>query len=213
MSKKGVYYTLGSIGIVATLMFGFGVFQNVQANNKLQVQNKALKKDLANAKSEYKKKVSDVDAKAYQEAINSKDETVKSIATHNGDYAIVNNIADKFFKTYFSWKDTKTYLARSTELLSEGVITSSLANDKNTFDSGKDSTGNDYIKTTGIKSSFDSADAYLAEDMGSTINALVKVVNTASYKSGNSGEATHYYQITYDRNSKEITAVKLVLTV
>lgn len=214
MSKSKVAYFIGTVGIVVTVVFGFLVYQNGQHNVQVQKDVVSSSKVLKNAKNEFKQKMEQVDTEAFKKALNDQDQSVKSIALHNSNYITLNSAAKSFFETYYTWNNSGDYLKRGEKLVSKGIISSELAANKTVFDDGKDTTGGDYIKNTGLTSRYVDSKAFLETESDTNITALVKVVNSSSFSNGkNSGEATHYYQISYDKNSKNITNMSLVLTI
>lgn len=166
------------------------------------------------AKSKYRDKSEKVNEEANREAETSKNPALNSVARQNYNHKQIQEISNKFFAQYYTWSDYSEYKQRAKKLAK--IITPNLANDKSVFDSGKDKTGGNYIQSLGLQSKFDSAKGYLSQAKGNApkVQALVKVTNESWYNDEKdaAGEATHYYDLTYNLNTNKISSLKLVFT-
>lgn len=166
------------------------------------------------ARSKYRDKVEKVNKEANREAETSKNPALNSVARQNYNHEQIQKVSNEFFKQYYTWSDQSEYVKRAKKL--SKIITPSLANDKKIFDSGKDKTGGNYIQSLGLQSKFESAKGYLSQAKGnaSKVQALVKVTNESWYNEERdaAGEATHYYDLTYNLNTNKISSLKLVFT-
>lgn len=216
MAKGKSFYSSFAILIIslATLGFSaFGIHNNLTTYKQSAVEAKLAQDKADKAKAAYMAKDEKVNKDAMTKALDSNDPILKSVATQNFNYARVKSVSTEFFKTYYTFANTSDYLARKDKL--SGLITPDLANNKSIFDDGKDSTGNDYIKTLGVQSEFVKASAFMTMRDGGKAQALVRVENRAWYKGQQqqSGIATHYYNLTLDAKNNKITNLKLMLTV
>lgn len=207
-------YLRGGILLLSLGLIGFSSFQiKSVADQRVALTREVNKSDteLKALKAKYADKYTKVNHEATLKAKKSSNPALRTVANQNINYEKVNSVATKFFNIYYTFSDTKEYLARANKL--KDIITPSIKNDKEIFDNGKDSTGGDYIKSTGLQSEFDTAEAYLSQSSNTKAQALVKVTNTAWTSSrSNSGSIIHYYDLTYDTTTQKISSLKLVFT-
>lgn len=203
-----------SLSVVSIALLSFslvGMHNNFKGYDTAAKEAKISQNKADKAKADYMAKDQKVNNQAMRNALDSNDPILKSVATQNMNYTRVTNISNDFFKTYYAFSDTKSYLARKDKL--SNLITPELANNKAIFDDGKDSTGGDYIKALGLQSELVKTSAYMTQSKDNRAQALVKVVNRAWHKGQkeNSALATHYYDLTLDTKSNKITSLKQVL--
>lgn len=185
-------------------------------------QRLALTKEVAKSslqikqeKSKYKEKYKKVNEQAFKEAYKSSNPALKTVAVQNLSYSKVTQAANSFFKIYYTYSNSKTYMQRADKL--GNLITPELKKDKKLFGEVKDATGGNYIDSSGLHSEFESCEAYFTQNSGSNVEALVKVVNSGWYEDGNKssdgiGHATNYYALSYNLNTNKISSLKLVFT-
>ncbi len=162
--------------------------------------------------AEFEKKEKAVNRTVLVRADSSNDPVLKSVAQQNINYKKVTNIANSFFKKYYTWTNSDEYNARAKELAN--IITPELAKNKDLFKDVKDVTGDDYVKTSGLQSRFEKAEAYLTQSSNDgKVQALVKVTNSGWTKGqeDESGLATNWYDLTLDLKTNKISNLKLVL--
>lgn len=210
LSKKMVIILL-PISLIITLFIGYTLYNQVENRTNLKNELNQTTKQLNNEKSKYNAREKAVNQEAMVEASKSDDPSLNTVSTQNADYQKVQKVSTQFFSQYYAWSDTKSYLDRVNKVSS--IITPELAKDKSVFDDGKDTTGGDFIKATGVKSEFQSADAYMTVDINEKVQALVKVTNLSWYNDNrqDAGTAVHYYDLTYDLKTNKISSLKMVI--
>lgn len=214
MDKKSKICT--AIIVLSVVVIGFTSAQtlaNMHTLASLRSVVHGLNREVDKSKKAYAVKKEKITNQAMSKALQSSDPSLNTVARQNNNYAKVTDISNKFFETYYTWNNSDEYHNRANKL--GNLITPEIKTDKKVFDEGKDSTGKDLIKGSGLQSKFDSAKAYLSQSDSSTVNALVKVKNESWFKGNQdqSGNQTHYYELTYDLKTNKISALKLVLTV
>lgn len=166
------------------------------------------------ARSAYRDKAKEVAEEANKEAETSKNPALNTVARQNYNHEQIQKISNEFFRKYYTWSDYSGYLKRAKKL--SKIITPALAHNKTIFDDGKDKTGGNYIQSLGLQSRFESAKGYLSQSDGNVakVQALVRVTNESWYNDEKdaSGEATHYYDLTYNLNTNKISSLRLVFT-
>lgn len=209
--------TLLTVLIVILSIFAIanslGTMHHIKQRSALLDTEKREAKALATTKLNYQRHKERVETQTYNAAINSDDSVVKSVAVHNARYKALNHIAEKFFKVYYTWNNTKDYLERSEKLAN--IISPNLKTNKSIFDDGKDTTGHDYIKNTGIHGQFVSAIAYPEDDGTQNLQEALVEVKYQTWFNSNQNEAataTKYYEITYDQSQQKLTNIQLILT-
>ncbi|MBD5430511.1 hypothetical protein [Lactobacillus sp.] len=211
--KSSVVQIILAVLSVAVIVFSiYGVVNVYHSRVALLKQVNQSSTQLKAAQTAYKDKVQAISNQTIVEAKSSKDPAVRSVAVQNTNYDKVTKVSNQFFRYYYTWGNSKTYLARKNKV--KDITTASIRNNKSIFDDGKDSTGGNFIKSLGSHSEFDKASAYMTQNSGSTVQALVKVVNTGwtTDTEDNPGQSTHYYDLTYDLKTNKISNLKLVFT-
>lgn len=210
--KSNICIAIISLSI---LVIGFSSAQTVANMHNLaslKTEVRGLDKQVAKSKKDYSAKKERVTNQAMAQALNSKDPALNTVAKQNSNYAKVTEASTEFFKTYYTWNNSEQYHNRANVL--GNLITPEIRTDKKVFDEGKDSTGKDLIKGSGLQSQFDSEQAYLTQSDSSTVSALVKVKNKSWFKGNQDqyGTQVHYYELTYDLKTNKISSLKLVLS-
>lgn len=199
------------LALMTICVTSFGISKNIKTRTSIVRQERASSQQLKDSKAAYLQKKNIVNKAVINQSLNSNNDVLKSVAEQNVNNKTINQVAKRFFTTYYTWSDYKSYMDRANKL--QNIITPELKNNKSIFDDGKDSTGGNYLKNTGIQSEFDSSVAYLSQSSDSTAQALVKVVNTSWYagQRNNSGQSTRYYDLTYNLKNHKISDLKQVL--
>src|SRR5699024_4821137 len=174
----------------------YGISKNLKIYESLGSEKTSLERKAKTAKKGFDEYKRDIQQKAYAEAEEKEEEgsEAKEVAKHNNAYSAMNNLSEGFFDIFFTWEDSETYHDRPEQ--AKEYATAKVINDDDIFDDGKDSLGDDFVKTSGVRSEFLDAEAYPAD----ADHALVKV----NYKSWfdddkrSSGESTRYYYVSFD---------------
>lgn len=187
--------------IVLLVFIAFGavrIYQNMSNYEDTKTAIESESKELKKVKKTYEIHKEKVDEQVAEKAVNSDNQNLKSL----GEYTVIDNslttISNKFFKVFFTWSDGKEYLNRKNEL--SKIITDELKNNKQIFDDGLDTTGENYIDNTGLKSSFINVDVFNTMTDGNKLVGVAKVDYKSWYENQreNSGSSTSYYQVNYD---------------
>lgn len=204
-----IWIILMCLGIGATVS---QIKINTSTRLALIKEVKASRIQKKQAIKKYQSKEKAVNRKVLLKADNSNDPILKSVAQQNLNYKKVNDMANSFFKKYYTWNNSDEYKARAKNL--SDLITPELAKNKEIFNDGKDVTGGDYIKNSGLQSKFENAQAYLTQSSnGNKVQGLIKVKNSGWTKGqeDQSGMATNWYDLTLDLKTNKISDLKLVL--
>lgn len=188
----------------------YGISKNMKEYESLGSEKHSLERNAKTAKQGFDEYRKDVQQQAYDEAEEKEGEGIeaKEVAKHNNAYSVMNNLSEGFFDIFFTWEDSETYNERAEK--AKEYASAKVINNDYIFDDGKDSLGDDYVKTSGVKSEFVNAEAYPAD----TDHALVKVNYKSWYddEKRGSGESTRYYYVSFDRDNTQIRGLDLVFS-
>lgn len=211
--NKDKRFAVGALVVsVVFLVSGIVAFKrSMDYHTKLVADNVSLTKDLKKIKKDYRRKLVNVNNTFNVQGRDSKNPKIRAVAANNYYQREISQYAQEFFSIYYTWHNTKEYLKRK-ELL-KPLITTELANNKSIFDDGKDDTGHDFIKASGIKSDFVKSQTDIEADVsGKLIKSTVRVDYTTSDSSSSSKHATRYYEMAYNTDQGKIVDLKLVFT-
>lgn len=211
--KKNERFAVGAL-VVSVVLLVAGIValkRSMDYHTKLVADNASLTKDLEQIKKDYRHKVVNVNNTFNVQGRDSKNPKIRAVAANNYYQREISQYAQEFFSTYYTWHNTKDYLDRKDQL--KPLITAELANNKSIFDDGKDDTGHDFIKASGIKADFVKSQTDIEADVsGKLIKSTVKVDYTTSDSSSSPQHATRYYEMTYNTVQEKIVDLKLVFT-
>lgn len=199
------------VSVVILITGAVALKRSMDYHTELIAENTRLAKELKQVKKDYQEKNLTVNNAFNVQGRISKNIKIRSAAANNYYQSEISQYARGFFSTYYTWDNTKDYLRRKEQL--SPLITDDLANNKEIFDDGKDDTGHDFIKASGIKAEFLKCQTEVEADVsGRLIKSTVKVDYTTSDNSSSKHTATRYYEMTYDTQKTKITDLKLVFT-
>ncbi len=196
---------------ISVLVIGVSIYFITKQTNEykeLKQEKKELEQQVEAAKKAYNKRRNQIQEKFYAEDHTNSPEIVRGLASYNNSYVIMNDLANRFFKTYFTWQTSEDYIARSSKLTS--VATNSLLRNQKIFDNGKDSLGGDYVENTGVKSEFTGVNTF----MENKDSALVEV-NYSSWFNDERNSAAHskrYYYVRIKSDEQKINNLNLVFS-
>lgn len=210
MSENRIKYIRIFIGIIAILTIAissFNIARNVTQYNDLKKEEQIISKKAQQAKKDYDAYKKETEKELYSGESNNENQLVQEIATHNNSQEIMDNLSNAFFKVFFTWENSQEYQERKEKLRS--IADNDLLENKDIFDSGKDTTGGDYIKALGVQSQFDGSEINLIDNQ----TGIAKVMYRSWYdEKSKSGEGIRYYQIDFDRENQKIKNLKLIFS-
>ncbi|EKZ0201710.1 hypothetical protein AAK913_12030 [Enterococcus faecium] len=189
------------------------VRSSIHNKSELEKQEVLLDKKLNVTKKEYTNHKKEVEESAYKEAISSDNPKIKDVAVYNSAFKLLNEVSERFFKEYFTWRSSEDYQKRADNL--GDFISKELKENKKIFDDGRDTTGGDYISSMGVKSDFKDAKAFLQDNGNENIiNALVLVEYESWFNDSKDASSIgeKYYNITYDKSLNQVTHLELVFS-
>lgn len=200
-----------TICVVSILVCSLGIYnisKNASEYGSLVKEKERLEGQAVAAKEEYEEHQKTVLENAYTEAKDGENAEAKEVATHNESYLIMSTISEAFFKEFYTWNDSESYLQRADNVSS--VATEEIRNNESIFDDGTDSLGGNYIEITGVKSQFVNSEAYPVDGKSS----VVRVTHKSWFNDDKniSGNSTRYYYVTFDRENQMITNLEQVFS-
>ena len=208
-----VKITLFVISILVCIIGIVKVSERTETNKRLLDEEQEKTSELKNIKDSYYQHKIDVQEKAYQVALDSDETLIHNFAVYDGNLKLLSNLSERFFETFFTWDNSEDYRNRS-ELLNQ-IISEELKNNQMIFDEGKDTTGGDYIETTGLRSEYLTSEVFSLDEGNEDISeALVKVTYSSWYgnKKQEAGTSTVYYSIELDKRDSKIVNVEKVFS-
>lgn len=163
---------------------------------------------LANVKRKYQLNYQKQERKAQLEVSTYPNKRVRDYYNDKADQMTSQRVVNKFFQTYLNWDDSQEYKSRVNRL--GNIITLELSMDKTVFDDAKDSTGHDYIKTSGLQSEFVGAKVYSClRDSNDQLAVLTQVKQRSKRNNSSEGISEGYYELAI--NSKnQVSKLKLI---
>lgn len=191
--------------VIIVVISSVNIVRNVSYFDSLKKEQTATMKKAVSVKKSYEKHKEEVNKKFYSDSVNSANQLVQQVSTHNNSYIIMDNLSKDFFNVYFTWNNSSDYTDRESKL--SNIADGSLLEDKKIFDNGKDATGGDYIKSLNLHSEFLNSDVSLIDSQ----SGIVKVVYKSWYgKQSKSGETAQYYLVDFDRDSTKIKKINSI---
>lgn len=206
--EKIIKIAICSLSLLVCFLGIYNISNNVKEYRSLGQEKEKLEQKAITAKKEFEEYKKDIEKIAYEEAKEGDNEEAKNVAEHNSSSLIMNNLSQGFFKIYFTWSDSETYRERADS--ASDFATKDVTNNKEIFDDGKDTTGGDYVKTTGVKSEYINATAYPSDENKSLVQVTYKSWFNDNKK--HSADSTRYYSVTFDRDEQKITDLELVFS-
>ncbi|EPM6858970.1 hypothetical protein ACTPGW_002596 [Enterococcus faecalis] len=206
MTKAKLGLVVALLGLIA--IGSINIYRNTIELKNLTEEKQQLKEDELKTRQNYQNKKEKMEVQALKEAKNNDNQLLKSLSENFSSYEIMNTLANEFFSGYFTWSDGDSYRGRKEKLKS--ITDESILNDEKLFDDGKDTTGDDYINTTGLKSEVSKIEAFPESEE----KALVKVEYKSWFddKKSDAGEGTKYFILEFDREKHKIKKLELVFS-
>lgn len=215
MSKSTVLRVMVGCFLLGIIVFeGYQITKSVHEVQILENDKENANKEAVAAKESYEIYKEELLQKIYarqeEEERENSSEIVMKIVNYNNSYQKADTLSEEFFSTFFNWDNSEEYHDRVTKL--SDIIATEVKDDEKIFDKGIDSTGGDYIKTSGLKAFFEGATVYVSSTNGNTyLPVLVEVAYRSWY--GDDEDKTisiHYYDVTIDQKNELITEINRV---
>lgn len=209
MNKKNfVKVVICSISILVIAVSVYFIVKQTNDYKELKQAKKTAEIQNEKAKKAYHERREQIQQEFYAEDHTNAPKIVKGLADYNNSYVITNDLANRFFKTYFTWQNSEEYGARASKLTS--VVTTSLLKNQNIFDNGKDSLGGDYVENTGVKSEFIGVNTF----MENKDYALVEVDYSSWFNDerNSAARSKRYYYVRIKSDEQKIDNLNLVFS-
>lgn len=200
--------TICVVSVLVCILGIYNILKNASEYGSLIKEKERLEGQAVAAKEEYEEHQNTVMGDAYTEAKDGDNAEAKEVAAHNESYLIMSTISEAFFKEFYTWNDSESYLQRADNVSS--VATEEIRNNASIFDDGTDSLGGNYIEITGVKSEYVNSKAYPVDNK----NSIVQVTHKSWFNDDKnaSGNSTRYYYVTFDRENQMITNLEQVFS-
>jgi len=179
---------------------------NIKLNDEIKSNLNESNQQVQRTKRELFRYRTLVSVKAISQASKSDNELVKDFGSNYDEYFMTKDLVSKFLKNYLTWNNSKEYQNRANSL--SKYITPELAQNKTIFDSGKDTTGSNYIQNLKLKSQYVNANIEpTTEKNGNDLIVLASAKQKSWYSDNydKAGTTKGYYKVTVDTESKKIT--------
>lgn len=161
---------------------------------------------LKQAKQAFNAKKEQVRRSAYESMKQSGNDRLKAIADHQLDEGTLAGVSVKFFDNAFTYNDAKSYLNR--RKLDAMYATPQILNDALLFGNGS-KTSAEAVKTMNATSDMTSADVFMDNSDGNSINGTVLVQYSVS-ANGTENKGFKAYNVRYGMNSGKLVSVSRV---
>lgn len=161
---------------------------------------------LKQAKQAFNAKKEQVRRSAYESMKQSGNDRLKAIADHQLDEGTLAGVSVKFFDNAFTYNDAKSYLNR--RKLDAMYATPQILNDALLFGNGS-KTSAEAVKTMNATSDMTSADVFMDNSDGNSINGTVLVQYSVS-ANGTENKGFKAYNVRYGMNSGKLVSVSRI---
>lgn len=161
---------------------------------------------LKQAKQAFNAKKEQVRRLAYESMKQSGNDRLKAIANHQLDEGTLAGVSVKFFDNAFTYNDAKSYLNR--RKLDAMYATPQILNDALLFGNGSKASA-EAVKTMNATSDMTSADVFMDDPDGDSINGTVLVQYSVS-ANGTENKGFKAYNVRYGMNSGKLVSVSRI---
>lgn len=161
---------------------------------------------LKQAKQAFNAKKEQVRRSAYESMKQSGNDRLKAIADHQLDEGTLAGVSVKFFDNAFTYNDTKSYLNR--RKLDAMYATPQILNDALLFGNGSKASA-EAVKTMNATSDMTSADVFMDDSDGNSVNGTVLVQYSVS-ANGTENKGFKAYNVRYGMNSGKLVSVSRI---
>ena len=190
-------------------VFALGAFLSFTSLHKaldVYQQTAQSTRTLKQAKQAFNAKKEQVRRSAYESMKQSGNDRLKAIADHQLDEGTLAGVSVKFFDNAFTYNDAKSYLNR--RKLDAMYATPQILNDALLFGNGS-KTSAEAVKTMNATSDMTSADVFMDNSDGNSINGTVLVQYSVS-ANGTENKGFKAYNVRYGMNSGKLVSVSRV---
>lgn len=203
MMKKDTVIALLS----ATLALGaFLSFTSLHKALDVYQQTTQSTRALKQAKQAFDVKKEQVRRSAYESMKQSGNDRLKAIADHQLDEGTLAGVSVKFFDNAFTYNDAKSYLNR--RKLDAMYATPQILNDALLFGNGSKASA-EAVKTMNATSDMTSADVFMDDSDGNSVNGTVLVQYSVS-ANGTENKGFKAYNVRYGMNSGKLVSVSRI---
>lgn len=161
---------------------------------------------LKQAKQAFNVKKEQVRRSAYESMKQSGNDRLKTIADHQLDEGTLAGVSVKFFDNAFTYNDAKSYLNR--RKLDAMYATPQILNDALLFGNGSKASA-EAVKTMNATSDMTSADVFMDDSDGNSVNGTVLVQYSVS-ANGTENKGFKAYNVRYGMNSGKLVSVSRI---
>lgn len=161
---------------------------------------------LKQAKQAFNAKKEQVRRSAYESMKQSGNDRLKAIADHQLDEGTLAGVSVKFFDNAFTYNDAKSYLNR--RKLDAMYATPQILNDALLFGNGSKASA-EAVKTMNATSDMTSADVFMDDSDGNSVNGTVLVQYSVS-ANGMENKGFKAYNVRYGMNSGKLVSVSRI---
>lgn len=161
---------------------------------------------LKQAKQAFNAKKEQVRRSAYESMKQSGNDRLKAIADHQLDEGTLAGVSVKFFDNAFTYNDAKSYLNR--RKLDAMYATPQILNDALLFGNGSKASA-EAVKTMNATSDMTSADVFMDDSDGNSVNGTVLVQYSVS-ANGTEKKGFKAYNVRYGMNSGKLVSVSRI---
>lgn len=161
---------------------------------------------LKQAKQAFNAKKEQVRRSAYESMKQSGNDRLKAIADHQLDEGTLAGVSVNFFDNAFTYNDTKSYLNR--RKLDAMYATPQILNDALLFGNGSKASA-EAVKTMNATSDMTSADVFMDDSDGNSVNGTVLVQYSVS-ANGTENKGFKAYNVRYGMNSGKLVSVSRI---
>lgn len=161
---------------------------------------------LKQAKQAFNAKKEQVRRSAYESMKQSGNDRLKAIADHQLDEGTLAGVSVKFFDNAFTYNDAKSYLNR--RKLDAMYATPQILNDALLF-GNRSKASAEAVKTMNATSDMTSADVFMDDSDGDSINGTVLVQYSVS-ANGTENKGIKAYNVRYGMNSGKLVSVSRI---
>lgn len=169
----------------------------VDLEHKLSVSNK----EVSVAKAEYDSKKLALGKEYYRYASENGTQFTQIVGIQGSDTQQLSKIANDFFEIYYDYNNSKSYNDRKGKL-------AEFADQNVLDDAALFSSDPKLIDTLGVRSTFNSCNAFYNSSDSNEIQGTVSVNYTFGYSDSDKKEGTQVYAITYNKVNDKITNIK-----
>ena len=198
-----IRFYLIAAGVVIAASVGTLIYDGVQRVS-INRQLTTVQKQYNAAQAKLRATQSSLLAAQFKQAQKSDNPTLTANAKVQQVYTDLSTTANHFFKIMWTYNSQGSYEQRATKV--KRYANDEVANNSSLFGSGKGATGDNFIESQQLESTFNSvtlANSSLNDD--GTVQAIATVSSTVSYQGSTGGTTTTQYLITYNPTTNQIT--------